>query len=515
MSVSESFVSQDTVKRVENFIDRYPRIAIATRNAIRQKLDTPDELRYNMETLLSQLALMHNIPSCHKTYVEIVVLLSSWPTRFGFGFSWLPHINEAYHLAQEYALADMKATLLFLKSKGAFFQGHLDEALTFGLQALDNAKTNQQATIAAHSLSHIVTVQLYRNQVDRANTLVRDTEIENLVATSDDAVAQIYWRLAHLQVLRKTGMISELRTLIESTEESITQSVDSHSLAIWLHNVGLFWWYIGEHQEALKQYRTALNLLESVGDDHVKALMAETGLALWAMGQLTEAESLLIQAREIANQSFDYIAELKMISHLALVTLSRGFIEQANDLNNESLNKAYTIHYTTDVVRLIGNRGVIRIHQHDYKQAIADLEHDRKNLPKRNQHLAWTLANLGRAYKLWGHDDVASQYAHEALAIAKEKGYRSREIIALRSLAECVDDLDQSNALLREALKLSKDTQLLDEAACRLMLASKVTTPHERTELWESGCRLLAQIGADAWLNDHHIDNPPRIPLLG
>jgi tetratricopeptide (TPR) repeat protein len=327
-------------------------------------------------------------------------------------------------------------------------------------------------------------------------------------------IAQFYLKLAFLQVYRRIGNNDKIQETIDLTEPLLEKGLDKRSSAVWHHNVGLVKWYSGEHREALARYKMSKELFAQVSDKSEIGLTAEIGLTLWNIGQLEEALLYLSEAQIKADEILDYLRGLKIASHLVLLHLSKGELDLAAEYTATALKKAIAVKYTSDISRIIGNRGILKIHLGDYTGALQDLEFDKQALQEKNQQLACTLANLGRLYNLMGDQEKGRLFALEALDIATEKQYRPRKIIALRALAEC-SDKTTSIDLLKQAVDLSKNYQFLDEAACYLSLANLQDDVLEKQRYWERGTKLLHQIGASKWLVTATPQNPPLIPLVG
>ena len=510
-------ISEDTTQRINTFRQHYNKVAYRTLDLVEDKLSSPSQLKHGMGLIFNQLKLMSTIPECHQVFVTLVSRLNDWPLRFGYSSIWHIYVDHAYDLALRYDIEEHKNRLLLIKSETAFYREKMNKALQLGLQAVEGAQASGQTEVLARATYHIVNLYIHKSNVSDADEFLQTIDKTKLINQESDPVAQLYLAMSHLEIYHKLAKVKETQHLIRQVEQSLITQVDNHSRATWYHVVGLFEWYLGKHQEALKRYELSRQLFAEVGDYYEIALMSEMSLAWWTMGHLHEAEALLLSARDLADQTLNYFRSLKASSNLALVYLSMGRVQEAYDLNQECLNKAISIDYSSDIIRLTGNRGIIMSYfdNPDYNQALRDLELDKEHFSARTQHLSSIYRHLSHLHNQVGNSKLAYNYAQEALLIAHEKGYRQFEIIALRALADCTPSKEHAITILNRAISLAQGNALLHEAACYLSLSSLHTDPEQQNAYWDKGSQLLAQLGAERWLENRSLSSPPLIPFAG
>jgi tetratricopeptide (TPR) repeat protein len=476
--------------------------------------DQPAELRRGIEWLLKKLGLISHVEGCEAKFVEIVCLLGTWPMLFGFAKQWYDYVDTAHQFCLKLSLDQHLETVLLLKSHIFFDDGKLDDALEFGLSAIDAAKRKGNSVVLARALSHTVTVYLYKGQPAQALTLAKSIDTLAMITEDSPTIAQFYLKLAFFQVYgTATDFAQELGETIEQTERLLGKGINKRSTASWHHNIGLNAWRRGEHKTSLARYQMARDLFAEVGDKTEIAITADIGLIFLTMGELAEADRFFSEAQEKNDKVADFLRGLKIESYLAFLCIARGDLAMADSYTSSALRKAILVNNTSDISRITGNRGILRIHLGDHAGALEDLEFDRSISGQRSAGLACALVNLARLRNLMGYREAGRLCALEALDIAMSGTYRPLQIISLRAVAECSDAATAID-LLNQAIDLAKDSQRLDEAACYLSLAKLQKKASEKQRYWELGATLLRQIGAAQWLEGSTPKKPPLIPLL-
>lgn len=514
--MTQQQVDKDIDNRINHFLTTLPTLATSTYNKLQKILGTPAKLKQWIPLIFNQMSLIVQNNDCSKIFVEIVVLLGTWPMRLGYSKEWIYYVDMAHNLSLSQNLDVNFAYVFLLKSKTMFDQGNFNESLILAEKGFLIGKSKKLPRELATTLSHMTTILLLQKKTTEALSMIDDLQVNLIVLDSNDKLAHLYLHLAKVQVYRKTGWMDKIRNLVDHFEHTFIHEVDRRSLGVWHHNIGLFEWYLGNHRSAIERYKLAKHLFALTADKGEIGITAEIALSLWNMGELKQAETYMLDAKEKAEATLDYLRILKIYSNLALIYLSEGRISEAYKINEESLTKAIHIRHMADIVRLTGNRGIIQIHQENYTDALSDLEYDFSNTNEQNQQLACTLANLSRVHRLMGDRNKALDCANKALELSENKNYRARIIIALRSLAECIIDVKEAKVLFERALNLAKDNQKLDEAACYLSISSIESDNMElKKEFWAMGVKLLEEINADLWLVGKSPESPPLIPLLG
>jgi hypothetical protein len=93
-------------------------------------------------------------------------------------------------------------------------------------------------------------------------------------------------------------------------------------------------------------------------------------------------------------------------------------------------------------------------------------------------------------------------------------GFPGLTIIALRTLAQ-YGQAEERIARLQTALGLAeKHQRRLDEAGCLFSLVGLTANVSKEAAYWQRAERLLGEIGATAWLDNHSRHNPPFVALM-
>ncbi|MGB7340754.1 MAG: hypothetical protein WBC91_17785 [Phototrophicaceae bacterium] len=504
---------REEITKIHNEFQRdLPIVANSTLLKTRGLVKTPERLKHNMGYLVNHLAYISDASSCRQLFVETVWTLGTWPMRIGYSNEWFYLVDIAYHYAEEDGLDDYKGRLTLLKSKTAFSDGQFDRSLEFVLNSIHQVLQQQEPITLAQALSHATTIYLYKEMPQKALLLIKDTESTHIIDEKSAPLARLYLALAYLQIYRRIGELQKAQNLIKQIESHVLAQVDLRSAAVWYHNVGLTNRMIGKYDEAFHQHTKSREIFAELHDDSEIGIIADIGLIFWEKGDLNQAIENLSIALERAKKNLEYIRILKIESHLMLAHLAKRNLRIANSLCESALKKANSIQYSSDIARIIGNRGILRIHLNDFEGAFEDLSQYSESSIENNRQLA-SVANLARLQNIMGKTAEAISNAEKLLALAKRKKYLPIQIIALRLLAECSES-KVASPLLKEASTLSEGFRDFDHAACLISLASLAQNDNDKDTYWKQGQQLLEKIDAGDWLREKTPNDPPLLPLL-
>lgn len=325
--------------------------------------------------------------------------------------------------------------------------------------------------------------------------------------------AQFRLMLQRMNIYRAFGLTRQAVELLRQIEEDdlCLEAFDSRLLAEWYVHLGLIQcWVEGDYDHALESLERSKTHYRQSGQLKMEAgVLGDIAMVYWNQGDLRRAEGTLRTAREQASRLGDYRALLKLTGNLGLVYLHQGRLNEAYTLIEEHYRLATRLGHLREMRRARGNRGITKYHLRDYDGAIEDLEADIRTLKAVNEGTLYTTVNLSRCYIACGDMERGREMAAWSLAGARERGYYSIEIIALRALAEAQPP-DEARELLLLALNAARGKRRMDEAACLLSLAQLTPDSAAHEEYWQEGVKILREMGAQAWIEVE----PLRLPTL-
>lgn len=325
--------------------------------------------------------------------------------------------------------------------------------------------------------------------------------------------AQFRLMLQRMNIYRAFGLTRQAVELLRQIEEDdlCLEAFDSRLLAEWYVHLGLIQcWVEGDYDHALESLELSKIHYHQSGQLKMEAgVLGDIAMVYWNQGDLRRAEGTLRTARGQASRLGDYRALLKLTGNLGLVYLHQGRLNEAYTLIEEHYRLATRLGHLREMRRARGNRGITKYHLRDYDGAIEDLEADIRTLKAINEGTLYTTVNLSRCYIACGDMERGREMAAWSLAGARERGYYSIEIIALRALAEAQPP-DEARELLLLALNAARGKRRMDEAACLLSLAQLTPDSAAHEEYWQEGVKILREMGAQAWIEVE----PLRLPTL-
>lgn len=461
-------------------------------------------------------------PELHSSAITLIALLHPWPLNWGYWAAWEQELSFAAKMAPS---PEQKAQLLTYLADMIFLTGRREAALDFAKQAFSYACLTNAIIPLARS-GTIVSAILLENQERQAATDVLNTveqeiakrevqnKLDNQVVIARACMIPYKARWLRLEGRWDTAL-ALLNGMIDRLES--IPLIDPHKLADCYSTRSVFHWLQGESLSAIGDLDQAINLVSQAGYKVVEnGYRGNLGLYYWAIGELKQAEKILLSCIRMAEQSRIYYRQIYDIGNLALVFLSQGRIQDALVMSERHLDLAKDHSSPAEKMRALDNYAIVKFYSGDYLYAQVTLE---QNIPIYENQTVKTniiiqLVNISRCYIALDKSDLAISAAEKAYNYAEQQSYPAAKIIALRCLAE-IRRSEQSKQFLQQALILARQCHhLLDEAACLLSLAGTEADENEQTKLWQEGSQILDQIGASAWLEGCFPKHPPKIPLV-
>lgn len=196
-----------------------------------------------------------------------------------------------------------------------------------------------------------------------------------------------------------------------------------HLRATYHEKLGNMYWLIGNSQDALVQYESALQLYRILGDKlSESSTLGNLGGAYSHLGDIPKAIDYLQQAIIIARDVGDTNTESSLVGNLGSMYIRLGQVETAITHYQQALTLARTLKNRQSEGVHLGNLGSAYrdLGQIEtaitYHQQSLDIVRDIKN--RRGEGIR--LGNLGTAYRNLGDFDNARTHYQQAIDIARE-----------------------------------------------------------------------------------------------
>jgi tetratricopeptide (TPR) repeat protein len=481
----------------------------------------PSELRAHLGSLLTLLRRARPHPHLYPRMVALIVALHPWPLRWLRWEAWEREIRFAIQVYADLH-PQRQAEFQSYLAKLLFDTGRLDEALTVGAAALAQARAYGTVKPLALAGCTVVQTLLQYGRSDEARrklcALLAEVSAADSVSQRERTLALARLRLQQLVFLRRDDCLDEA---VIQAGQIIAQlealpSADEHLIAMAHRERSTMAWAAGHYAEAVREIQRAIQMSADLGDEFAEAnARGNLGLIYYTMTEFDRAEEeirRLIMMAERLNARWHLTYA---VDYLAVIYLMRGELDRAARTFDHAVDLVQSLGDLKSAHRIQSNRAVAWLYQGEYEAAIPDLEADFDFSEEQNLSGAVVMdcICLSLCYQGLGQEEQAIRLAERAWEVAQRLGKPVFQALALRCLAE--HRPAQRFDLLERALTLARKAHRpLDEAACLLSLAGLTEDEDERRRLWQRGVRILARIGATAWLAGASPRDPPRIIIL-
>ncbi|HEX9115333.1 MAG TPA: tetratricopeptide repeat protein [Anaerolineae bacterium] len=486
---------------------------------VADNVQQPRRVAAHCGSLLTLMDRARVFPSLQDPVLGLIAELDGWPTRWGFWSRWEALLRFGIQATVSHPDSEMYLHCLDELGNLLLSTGRTEQALDTEKQAFQQALAAERLDLAMHIVRLIVFILVRQGRLDDIDAFLHDISMR---LQGGDAAAEIQalFSFNRARVLRRRGQLAEAfkEADLSVTLLKKTRVEDSHLVPDAYNMRGVMAWACGEYRPAERDLRRAIAVYSATCDQYAQARVLGTlGLLYWSLGKLSRAEVSIKRSIEMMEASGSQWQNTMNWGNLGLVYLSRGELSRARTYMEHQLSLAVKNNDTQEVMRARSNLSAVLLHEGRFQEAIAGLVADETFQEQGGNaqpeglicDYVWhvrCLAGLGR-------EAAALALAQRTLAIARVSGSISLKIAALRCLAELLPPGEQK-PLLVEALQFSKESgRKLDQAACLLSLA--LTEQGERRDTrWREGRRLLASIGASAWLRGKTYDDPPFILII-
>ncbi len=293
---------------------------------------------------------------------------------------------------------------------------------------------------------------------------------------------------------------AHLRAALATAQEG----ADGHGLAKAQRLLGELFERRGDHTTARVWLEKAVRSCRELDarSELTQVLLALGGNALWHLGLYPEANQLLLEAFELAQEDGDTRAKARALHGLANIHLYRGEAASAEERYAESLRLRREAGDELGVANSLNNLGIVA--------ANAGRKHDAEDLFRQSlairrrlgdvSGVAVALNNLGFMAAEDGKLDEAKRMFEQSLALRREIGDELGNAVCLNNLADVArrqGELAEARRLYHESLDLSHRIGNRREAATALVgLAATAEADQTALRLATFAESLMASLGA-------------------
>jgi len=471
-------------------------------------------------SVLTVLDHARQAPELHDRVIALLLALDPWPVRWGYGAEWAALLRFGAEAAAAQGDRQRRAALLCALANYHASFGQISAAQAAAGAAFEAALQAGAREPLVRALDIAVAIALRQGETDGARALLERAAAA--ISAADWAALPDMARVcfSHARTLRRLGRLEEALQwadrAVRLVEEAAPEKRDASLLADACNVRGVMHWAIVKYAEAVRDLEQAWTLYRMIGDQNSATRVTGTlGLVYWSQGELQRAEHLFTEAIRQAEARDDRLQVAINIGNLGLVELCRRRLRPALACFERQLALATEHDDPHEAMRAVGNRGIVRLHRREYAAAMADLKREQSFAEKSGlpEGLICNYVAQVRCLAALGEKAEALALARDTVTLARQTQSPALIIIALRCLAEQVAPAEARMALDEALARARQSGRRLDEAACLLAL-SALAEEAEQARLWRAGSRLLAAIGARAWLRGHSPANPPQIVLI-
>ena len=226
-------------------------------------------------------------------------------------------------------------------------------------------------------------------------------------------------------------------------------------------HLGVTYWRLGRYQEAAHHYRSALAGYQAsenlVG---MAACSGNLGMIDFHQGRSRPAVNRFRHSQRLFAQAGDAVGESRALNALGSAHRRMGRFAAAVECYDRAIELARHATGTDAAGTARGNRGIVRMRQGDYRQAMEDLLAARALLREGgHQTEGEILTDLGNLHLRLEQYDEALEYLTQSLSSTADNGHRATQGWALTGLSELhYTLLDHGEALrtARQALAVAE-----------------------------------------------------------
>ncbi|OLF08068.1 hypothetical protein BLA60_24685 [Actinophytocola xinjiangensis] len=295
-----------------------------------------------------------------------------------------------------------------------------------------------------------------------------DTEISNVVATADPAVAGHVTALSYAlwHYLDVRGHFDEAIALNTMALRAARETGDRRAEANALRHLGSAYFRLMRTEESIAHSEQAMLLYRELGDASGEgAALNNTAAALFDVNRFREVVPLCERAVELLRRDGVRSRLASGLSNLGSVYRTVGdyaaaarYLHEAVELSDEDEDRHRLIYPLHELAFLANDTGQ-PLEAIEYAQRALDLAHQTGNRTIEGE----ATYNLGRIHRQLGEHDLAVRCQHDALRVAEvtdDQILRLQVLVVLGQLHLDVGETDAALERHREALAIPIDRPL-------------------------------------------------------
>jgi tetratricopeptide (TPR) repeat protein len=479
-----------------------------------------NEIKSHLRSFLSLLEETRRHPALNQLSLQLIDALHPLPLRWGFGHLWETHLLAALKMlpVDDTGVVYHQALSEIYLSMGAF-----EKTIEQGLQVLAlEIEPSQWAAEACRTLFKCYRANGNPEQADQVLASVGKEFAMDLPAAEISAEKAYGWlkvNQCRLELLREQDQVGQAYQLandmiwLDGREGSLDPLLTAELYA----RRSTLLWVRGTYQPAVRDIFRAMELFRQ-GDDifNAESLNSNLGLIYWTMGDFVSAEDALRKVIAFYTQSGADQLMNPDIGNLGLVYFARGDITQALHYTKEHITHAEKLGFVAEYHRGRTNLGTLLYYFGEYQHALDELlacqpyYQERGSRDGYRQDLAWIACC---EYRL-GRQEKALEQLKDVVRLSVESDAQVLEVVTRRCLSQFLSMEERLPHLRRCLYLVEKQNRRLEKAAVLLALAQVLPEQTDRQTTWQEGAALLRDIGCEAWLEGHSLDDPPFIPMF-
>jgi tetratricopeptide (TPR) repeat protein len=483
-----------------------------------QRTASLSEVRTHLSSFLTLLNETHRYGELTYPSLDLISQLHPLPLRWGMGYRWEAELRFALqHTPPENT--SQRSEYLCALADVCYFSGNFGQAVEYCETVL--SIPNGPASLSARASRILFYCLRSTGQPQKADQLFEDLSpsfLSNQPAAAiplELARAWLMFNQCRIDRYREQGKIQQALELVEdmiwldqqegSPEKNLTADLVTHRSTLL--------WVKARYPESVADLKQAMRLYRE-SEDHFNAesLQSNLGLVYWTMGELPLAEETLQSAIRFYQKTGSQQLITYDIGNLGLVHFARGNLNEALRLTREHIAHAQNINFVSESYRGKRNLGTLLYYFAEYEQAIEELLSSNAYYQNHGSRDGYGLDFLWSSlcYNALGEYDEALKMAQEMIGWSEKMDSQLILQLTLRCLAS-LSPTEEKEALLKQSLDLVNLTERkLEKAAVLLALANAAGDE----QYWQQGSAILKEIGAEQWLRERSLENPPFIPMF-
>ena len=518
MTLTASVYRQNEAARWQNDYHQHLRQRLnTTLNYVR---NTPHpQVRAHLRSLLATLDEARRYPDLNPVTLELIAALHPLPLRWGFGYLWQSHLSFAVQqecdARQQAAYHNALAEIYFIN--GAFAEAIREAQAVFAAPLQEQPQTARACRTLFSCYRSMGTPEWGDRLIqEKRNAFHLDLDAHQVPVENTDG--WLILNLCQLELLREQGRNKDALDLVNEMIwlDERRNAPDALLTADMVTRRSTLLWMNGFFQRAVDDILHAIELYHSAEDVfNAEGLQSNLGLVYWSMGEYKLAEKSMQAAIQFYRKSGADQLVTHDLGNLGLLYFARGQLQAALDQTRLHIAHAEKIGFVAEYNRGLRNLGIILVYFQDYEHALKVLETNEEYFAQRGLREGYMIDFVWRAYcyDQMGQKDRALRDIRKVVEWSVENEMVMMEAVSRRSLAFLLPREEKLSHLQR-CMELSKRHEKQLEKAAVLLTMAQVMPQEHRQQTWQAGVDLLHKIGAEAWLQDRSIENPPYIPTL-